>query len=205
MTLTCEVKKMANLWSFFGLPDPDGSVKKQKKSSGRNPENQPVNELTTNSLTQQTIVEIESETPALLPTLTEQKPITPKSVVPLNWNGPLTADGEAFHDLGVQNLARRSFPSRALRYIAPNEKKQIPTRGIAQRVTNGDTVIVDLRSMFHMDSHQNACRRELKMMSEEVGVGIFALDSEDKLLMIPGSDVIVDTGNHDLGISTLMN
>jgi hypothetical protein len=196
---------MANLWSFFGLPDPDGSVKKQKKSSGRNPENQPVNELTTNSLTQQTIVEIESETPALLPTLTEQKPITPKSVVPLNWNGPLTADGEAFHDLGVQNLARRSFPSRALRYIAPNEKKQIPTRGIAQRVTNGDTVIVDLRSMFHMDSHQNACRRELKMMSEEVGVGIFALDSEDKLLMIPGSDVIVDTGNHDLGISTLMN
>jgi hypothetical protein len=177
----------------------------KKKSSGRNPENQPVNELTTNSLTQQTIVEIESETPALLPTPTEQKPITPKSVVPLNWNGPLTADGEAFHDLGVQNLARRSFPSRALRYIAPNEKKQIPTRGIAQRVTNGDTVIVDLRSMFHMDSHQNACRRELKMMSEEVGVGIFALDSEDKLLMIPGSDVIVDTGNHDLGISTLMN
>ncbi len=196
---------MANLWSFFGLPDPDGSVKKQKKSSGKKPENQPVNELTTNSLTQQTIVEIESETPALLPTPAEQKPITPKSVVPLNWNGPLTADGEAFHDLGVQNLARRSFPSRALRYIAPNEKKQIPTRGIAQRVTNGDTVIVDLRSMFHMDSHQNACRRELKMMSEEVGVGIFALDSEDKLLMIPGSDVIVDTGNHDLGISTLMN
>ena len=196
---------MANLWSFFGLPDPDGSVKQQKKSSGKKPESQPVNELTTNRLTQQTIVEIESETPALLPTPTEQKPIPAKSVVPLNWNGPLTADGEAFHDLGVQNLARRSFPSRALRYIAPNEKKQIPTRGIAQRVTNGDTVIVDLRSMFHMDSHQNACRRELKMMSEEVGVGIFALDSEDKLLMIPGSDVIVDTGNHDLGISTLMN
>ncbi|MBT4920242.1 MAG: hypothetical protein HON10_02485 [Euryarchaeota archaeon] len=196
---------MANLWSFFGLPDPDGSVKKQKKSSGKKPESQPVNELTTNRLTQQTIVEIESETPALLPAPTERKPIPAKSVVPLNWNGPLTADGEAFHDLGVQNLARRSFPSRALRYIAPNEKKQIPTRGIAQRVTNGDTVIVDLRSMFHMDSHQNACRRELKMMSEEVGVGIFALDSEDKLLMIPGSDVIVDTGNHDLGISTLMN
>lgn len=196
---------MANLWSFFGLPDPDGGVKKQKQTTGKKSESQPVNELTTNRLTQQTIVEIEPTTPELLPTPTEQQPITPKSVVPLNWKGPLTADGEAFHDLGVQNLARRSFPSRALRYIAPNEKQQIPTRGIAQRVTNGDTVIVDLRSMFHMDSHQNACRRELKMMSEEVGVGIFALDSEDKLLMIPGSDVIVDTGNHDLGISTLMN
>ena len=196
---------MANLWSFFGLPDPDGSVKKQKKATSKKPESQPRNELTSNSLTQQTIVKIESETPERLSSPTEHKPISTKSVVPPNWDGPLTADGDAFHDLGVQNLARRSFPSRALRYVAPNEKKQIPTRGIAQRVTNGDTVIVDLRSMFHMDSHQNACRRELKMMSEEVGVGIFALDSEDKLLMIPGSDVIVDTGNHDLGISSLMN
>tara|TARA_Y100000768_G_scaffold147448_1_gene109975 strand:- start:10215 stop:10805 length:591 start_codon:yes stop_codon:yes gene_type:complete len=196
---------MANLWSFFGLPDPDGSVKKPKKATPKKPESQTRNGLTGNSLTQQTIVEIESETPEQLASPTEQKPTTTKSVVPANWNGPLTADGDAFHDLGVQNLARRSFPSRALRYVAPNEKKQIPTRGIAQRVANGDTVIVDLRSMFHMDSHQNACRRELKMMSEEVGVGIFALDSEDKLLMIPGSDVIVDTGNHDLGISALMN
>jgi len=195
---------MANLWSFFGLPDPDGSVKKPKKATPKKPESQTRNGLTGNSLTQQTIVEIESETPELLANPTEQKPIITKSVVPPNWNGPLTADGDAFHDLGVQNLARKSFPSRALRYVAPNEKKQIPTRGIAQRVANGDTVIVDLRSMFHMDSHQNACRRELKMMSEEVGVGIFALDSEDKLLMIPGSDVIVDTGNHDLGISSLM-
>ena len=195
---------MANLWSFFGLPDPDGSVKKPKKATSKKPESQTRNGLTGNSLTQQTIVEIESEKPELLASPTEQKTITTKSVVPPNWNGPLTADGDAFHDLGVQNLARSSFPSRALRYVAPNEKKQIPTRGIAQRVANGDTVIVDLRSMFHMDSHQNACRRELKMMSEEVGVGIFALDSEDKLLMIPGSDVIVDTGNHDLGISSLM-
>ena len=196
---------MANLWSFFGLPDPDGSVKKPKKATPKKPESQTRNGLTGNSLTQQTIVEIESETQEPLANPTEQKPIITKSVVPPNWNGPLTADGDAFHDLGVQNLARRSFPSRALRYVAPNEKKQIPTRGIAQRVANGDTVIVDLRSMFHMDSHQNACRRELKMMSEEVGVGIFALDSEDKLLMIPGSDVIVDTGNHNLGISALMN
>ena len=195
---------MANLWSFFGLPDPDGSVKKPKKATSKKPESQTRNGLTGNGLTQQTIVEIESEKPELLASPTEQKTITTKSVLPPNWNGPLTADGDAFHDLGVQNLARRSFPSRALRYVAPNEKKQIPTRGIAQRVANGDTVIVDLRSMFHMDSHQNACRRELKMMSEEVGVGIFALDSEDKLLMIPGSDVIVDTGNHDLGISSLM-
>ena len=139
---------MANLWSFFGLPDPDGSVKKPKKATPKKPEGHSRNGLTGNSLTQQTIVEIESETQEPLGNPTEQKPIITKSVVPPNWNGPLTADGDAFHDLGVQNLARKSFPSRALRYVAPNEKKQIPTRGIAQRVANGDTVIVDLRSMF---------------------------------------------------------
>ena len=121
--------------------------------------------------------------------------------IPPNWQGPVTADGEPFHDLGVQNQARRSFPSRALRYISPDEMKRIPTRGIAQRIANGDTVIVDLRELVHMDSHQNACRRDLKMMTDEVGVGVFSLDQEDKLLMIPGTDVIVDVGNYSLGIN----
>ena len=59
-------------------------------------------------------------------------------------------------------------------------------------MSNGDTVIVDLRDLVHMEVQQNACRRELKTMSEEIGVGIFSLDSEDKILLVPGSDVIVD-------------
>jgi hypothetical protein len=42
------------------------------------------------------------------------------------------------------------------------------------------------------------------MMTDEVGVGVFALDHEDKLLMIPGTDVVVDIGNHNLGINPLM-
>ena len=41
-------------------------------------------------------------------------------------------------------------------------------------------------------------------MTDEVGVGVFALDQEDKLLMIPGTDVVVDISNHSLGINPLM-
>jgi hypothetical protein len=41
-------------------------------------------------------------------------------------------------------------------------------------------------------------------MCERVGVGIFALDSEDKLLMIPGSDVVVERNKHELGITRLL-
>ncbi len=195
---------MASLWSFFGLPDPDAA---QKSAVGN--EQPPSGEqatLTNDPETSQSRLTNEPVPPVQEP-LTDLPKIdsTPLSVpVPPNWNGPLTADGEPFHDLGVQAQVRRSFPSRALRYVAPDEMKRIPTRGIAQRIANGDTVIVDLRGLVHMDSHQNACRRDLKMMTNDVGVGVFALDQEDKLLMIPGTDVIVDISNHNLGINPLM-
>jgi hypothetical protein len=158
-----------------------------------------------NTLTQ-SILETEQTKPLQEPLSDLPKITTNHTSVPLpqNWQGPVTADGEPFHDMGVQNQVRRSFPTRALRYVSPDEMKRIPTRGIAQRIANGDTVIVDLRGLVHMDSHQNACRRDLKMMTDEVGVGVFALDQEDKLLMIPGTDVMVDVGNHNLGINPLM-
>ena len=56
-----------------------------------------------------------------------------------------------------------------------------------------------------MDTHQNVCRRELKQMSDEVGVGVFALDAEDKLLLMPGNDVVVDVQSHELGLGALLN
>tara|TARA_B100001250_G_scaffold357258_1_gene332878 strand:+ start:258 stop:839 length:582 start_codon:yes stop_codon:yes gene_type:complete len=193
---------MANLWSFFGLPDPDGVIQKPKKVKSQN--NTTSADQTLSITEQQLITPVEegdaTGTKIVVPTLESTKKIP----VPPNWKGPISADGEPFHDLGEPHLSRRSFPSRALRYVSPDEMKRIPTRGIAQRISNGDTVIVDLRSLVHMDAHQNACRRDLKMMSQEVGVGIFALDAEDKLLMIPGSDVIVDLGNYQLGLNPLM-
>ncbi len=191
---------MASLWSFFGLPDPDGPSKPVQNPAPETNQTTADDRLSQSTLTPNDTV-AEPEPLSELPKVTTK---SPSILIPQNWDGPLTADGEPFHDLGIQNLARRSFPSRALRYVAPDEMKRIPTRGIAQRVANGDTVIVDLRGLVHMDSHQNACRRDLKMMTDEVGVGVFALDSEDKLLMIPGTDVIVDVGNHSLGINPLM-
>jgi hypothetical protein len=193
---------MVSLWGFFGLPDPDG-VQKPTQTNVKPVESQP--EVEENTLTQ-SILETEQIKPLQEPLSDLPKITTNHTSVPLpqNWQGPVTADGEPFHDMGVQNQVRRSFPTRALRYVSPDEMKRIPTRGIAQRIANGDTVIVDLRGLVHMDSHQNACRRDLKMMTDEVGVGVFALDQEDKLLMIPGTDVMVDVGNHNLGINPLM-
>ena len=194
---------MASLWSFFGLPDPDAPQKSTKPA-----ESTVADEPSLGNQSETSQSRLTTETPVV-----EQEPLTdlpsvesPRKTIemPNNWSGPITADGEPFHDLGLQNQVRRSFPTRALRYVAPDEMKRIPTRGIAQRIANGDTIIVDLRGLVHMDSHQNACRRDLKMMTDEVGVGVFALDQEDKLLMIPGTDVVVDISNHSLGINPLM-
>ena len=199
---------MANLWQFFGLPDPEGatnSKKKVKSSSSKTKSNKLQQD--DNQQTLIPVVDSVPESPSTIEPLPEQNPTrggnTPLAI-PVGWKGPVSADGEPFHDLGVINSPRRSFPSRALRYVAPGEKKRIPTRGIGQRISKGDTVIVDLRSLVHMDAHQNACRRELKMMCEEIGVEVFSLDSEDKLLMIPGCDVIVDRGSNHLGLNPLM-
>jgi hypothetical protein len=55
-----------------------------------------------------------------------------------------------------------------------------------------------------MDTHQNVCRRELKQLSDDVGVGVFALDAEDKLLLMPGNNVVVDVNGHELGLIPLL-
>jgi SepF-like predicted cell division protein (DUF552 family) len=81
---------------------------------------------------------------------------------------------------------------------------RLPTREIAKRIQQGDTVIVDLRPLVHMDTHQNVCRRELKQLSDDVGVGVFALDAEDKLLLLPGNNVVVDMKGHELGLIPLL-
>lgn len=179
---------MGNLWQFFGLPDPEGG-------SQQPPQQRPVAEQQS-SLTQQEhisepVLEAIQETSDLLPP-------------PSFWTGPVTPDGEPFHDLSSIKTTKKIRPKRALRYVKPDSKYRIYTNNISDRVSQGDTVIVDLRPLVHMDSHQQACRRELRTMCERVGVAIFALDSEDKLLMIPGSDVVVERNKHELGITRLL-
>ena len=42
-------------------------------------------------------------------------------------------------------------------------------------------------------------------MCEQTGVAVFALDAEDKLLLIPGADVVVDIEKHELGLTRILN
>jgi|TARA_B110000444_G_C18813534_1_gene583916 hypothetical protein len=203
-------EKMASLWQFFGLPDPDGQLDEKKRPkkveqplSGAT-DAKPAQQQTLNSgVSEPPQVNISREQPIQL----EKKTLMRNEVKPSpsNWSGPLTAEGEAFHDLGAHTRVKNSFPRRALRYISPDEMNRIPTREMAKRILQGDSVIVDLRPMVHMDTHQNVCRRDLQRMSNETGTGVFALDAEDKLLLLPGTDVVVDVERHELGLLSLMS
>lgn len=200
---------MASLWHFFGLPDPDGQSDEKKRSKKVE---RPVSDISDSKLPQQQMFESnDSEEPQIKTPLDnsvrlEKKRFTPNDSksLPPKWSGPLTAEGEAFHDLGAHVRVKNSFPRKALRYVSPDEMNRIPTREMAKRILQGDSIIVDLRPMVHMDTHQNVCRRELQRMSNDAGVGIFALDAEDKLLLLPGIDVVVDVGRHELGLLSLM-
>lgn len=190
---------MASLWQFFGLPDPEAGQASKK------PAPQPASPAQPLSV-QQHIAPPPPTQPAPEAALPEPVGVQPqRKLVPLGWNGPLTSDGEPFHDLGSLAGGPPVVPSKALRYVAPDAMNRLPTRGIASRIAQGDTVIVDLRPLVHMDTHQNVCRRELKQLSNDVGVGVFALDAEDKLLLLPGNDVIVDVHNHELGLTQLLS
>ena len=191
-------ESMASLWQFFGLPDPEaGQTSKRKRDEPTAPVETPG--------VQQQIAPLPNPLPAPVTALPE--PVgaePPRKLVPLGWTGPLTADGEPFHDLGALTSPPPMIPNRALRYVAPDRMNRLPTRGLASRIAQGDTIIVDLRPLVHMDTHQNVCRRELKQLSDDIGVGVFALDAEDKLLLLPGNDVTVDMHNHELGLMQLL-
>ena len=197
---------MANLWQFFGLPDPEGSIQSTGKKPNKKAKPKP---LSSDSNTEQHLLipklDIDANEIPIIQNKSQKIVIRNLKPVPVGWTGPVTSDGEPFHDLAVHNGPKRSFPKRALRYVSPDKMSRIPTRNIGKRILQGDTVIVDLRPLVHMDSHQAACRRELKHMSDESGVPIFSLDQEDKLLMIPGCDVLVEIANKDLGITALLH
>ena len=196
---------MGSLWQFFGLPDPEGSTNTPPRAEP--PSSAPVS------------LSSAPETDSEAPSAPEPSPATtnapsPLSVPaidlsqlrtpPLGWAGPMTPDGEAFHDLGMEVHRQRPLPNKALRYIAPDVMKRIPTGPMLERVMQGDTAIVDLRPLVHMESHQMACRREIKHMADQARVSVFSLDAEDKLLMVPGHNVVVDMQKHELGLTPLL-
>lgn len=197
---------MGSLWQFFGLPDPEGSTNAPPRAAP------PSNDA---PVTLSAGAEADSGAPSSpepSPTTTATpSPLSEAAIdlsqlrtPPLGWTGPMTPDGEAFHDLGIEVQRQRPLPNKALRYIAPDVMKRIPTGPMLERVMQGDTAIVDLRPLVHMESHQMACRREIKHMADQARVSVFSLDAEDKLLMVPGHNVVVDMQKHELGLTPLL-
>jgi len=204
---------MGTLWQFFGFPDPEApapeSVKKSKKRKPK-AEEPPGQQLTLvspdDSGTTMDEAPVESKPAKEQPKATLQipPPVRRSASVPKGWTGPLTPDGEAFHDLSNYSAKPTDFPERALRYVVPDQMHRLPIRQIQDRVIRGDTIIVDLNGLIHMDTQTNACRRTLKQIGDEMNIDIFALDESDKLLLLPGSDVSMDVSRNDLGLTPLL-
>ena len=203
---------MGTLWQFFGFPDPEApapeSVKRSKKKKLK-AEEPPGQQLT---LVSPDDPVVSNEVPAKVDSTNEQvnityeipPPVRRSSSVPQGWTGAITPDGEAFHDLSNYSSKPTDFPDRALRYVVPDKMHRLPLRQIQDRVMRGDTIIVDLNGLIHMDTQTNACRRSLKQIGDEMNIDIFALDESDKLLLLPGSDVSMDVSKNNLGLIPLL-
>ena len=191
---------MGTLWQFFGFPDPEASVSTEPvtKKKKEKPAQETGQQLTLVSHETEPVVEKTSEEVAI-PT-----PVKVRPTLPPNWNGLVTPDGIAFHDLSNYKSKSTRFPDRALRYVTPNRMHRLPIREIEGRVRRGDTIIVDLNKLIHMETQTNACRRVLQQMGSELGIAIFALDEDDKLLLVPGLDVTMDVSKNDLGLAPIL-
>ena len=204
---------MGTLWQFFGFPDPevpDSEAMKPKKKKAKKTE-APGHQLTIVSPDEEPLTQPSQLTSTKVPEVNSApapipipKPIRHSPALPKGWTGPVTPDGVAFHDLSNYSSTSTDFPDRALRYVEPDKMHRLPLRKIEDRMRRGDTIIVDLNSLIHMDTQTNACRRSLKHMGDELGIEIYALDDADKLLLVPGRDVTMDQGRNDLGLIPLL-
>jgi len=177
---------MANLWQFFGLPDPDGPDKTGKKQKA------PVD-------------------PPARPEPILDNPIQTKEKTLVNenrlWKGPITPDGDKFHDLALSS-SKKLEPAevkRGLRYVVPDDKHRLPLEGMQQRLDEGDVLVVDLRNLIHMDAHQNACRRLLRELADSMKLPAFSLDEEERILLMPGIGITIDINNHSLGLEPMIS
>ena len=203
---------MGTLWQFFGFPDPESpsvEAPKQNKKKSKDAKENTGQQLTL--VSPDDVVDDSSENQEDSPLDAKEEPVVniPPPIkkspsVPQGWTGPLTPDGDAFHDLSNYDSKPTDYPDRALRYVVPDKMHRLPVHQIQDRISRGDTIIVDLNGLIHMDTQTNACRRILKQIGDEMNIPIFALDESDKLLLMPGSDVSMDVSKNDLGLTPLL-
>jgi hypothetical protein len=186
---------MVSLWQFFGLPDPEGNKPPTKKK--RSERHQPVQQTSAEPPLDVDLLDIPPPVTQAVPMGTAQQ----RRTIPFDWKGPVTSDGEPFHDLGIRMTYQHPIPDKAVRYVSPDEKFRIPFPEMFERVMQGDSIILDLRPLLHMQTHQDALKRELKSRSGHYGIGVYALDQYDKLFLIPGKDVVVEAKKYELGLT----
>lgn len=177
---------MGGLWEFFGYPDPDAK-KPSPGTPNESTESPSLAQPVQNS--QDRVVENNSQ-------------YVSQSID--NWQGPRLPNGQAFHDLGSRKFRKTNLPSRALRMVQPNEKHRLDLEMIAKRCLEGDISIINLSDMTHMQSQQNFLRRELRNLSEYTGLHVYSLDKDEKMMLVPGKDVVVDSTRHQLGMNGLL-
>jgi len=112
-----------------------------------------------------------------------------------------------FHDLGEKRwldwaTRRQGIAQRGLRYVKPDELRRLPIEGIAARLVQGDTLVIDLSDLAHMDSQRRALMRQVQDVAGSGGLPVFALDEDERLLLVPGRATRVDTETHELGEAT---
>lgn len=177
---------MGGLWEFFGYPDPDA----------KKPSPDTTNESTESALLTQPVQNSQDRV------VENNSQYVPQPID--NWQGPRLPNGQAFHDLGSRKFRKTNLPSRALRMVQPNEKHRLDLEMIAKRCIEGDISIINLSDMTHMQSQQNFLRRELRNLSEYTGIHVYSLDKEEKMMLVPGKDVVVDSTRHQLGMNGLL-
>ena len=195
---------MGNLWQFFGLPDPEIVTPAVVKK--------PPQKKVENTLIQGKLIpgEVQKVPADKLLTKTQKTNVNPPKITvssnaPKGWKGPTTPDGDAFHDMTMlKSIQKRHFLPKALRYVCPDQMHRLPLDSIGKRISEGDTIIVDIRPLIHMDAHKDACRRQLRRLGDDLGIAIFALDEQDQLLLLPGRDVVVDINKHELGLAPML-
>ena len=195
---------MGNLWQFFGLPDPEIVAPSVDKK--------PAPKREESNLVQGKLIpdQLQVITPEKLTNKLQKEVVKPPKVTvsrnsPKGWRGPTTPDGDAFHDMSMlKSTKRMGFLPRALRYVCPDQMHRLPLDSIGKRISEGDTIIVDIRPLIHMDAHKDACRRQLRRLGDDLGIAIFALDDQDQLLLLPGRDVVVDISKHELGLAPML-
>ena len=113
-------------------------------------------------------------------------------------------DDHPFHQLDKAVWSERTSrinprASSVVRYLKPNDRLGIDANILDDALRSGETVIVDLSDLRHVETQRGALRKRIGDSASRIGRPAFRIDSEGCLLVVPGRGVRVDQKRHVLG------